>query len=99
MKKGLKTLLLYLLLIGTVILIVVYVSGSFKQKELTTFEVYTYFKEERVKEFVVSNDNVLTLTLYKKNADNIVVLKDGKLEALDLYSHSFRICLRQCRSW
>lgn len=34
-----------------------------------------------------------------KNADNIVVLKDGKLEALDLYSHSFRICLRQCRSW
>ncbi len=72
MKKGLKTLLLYLLLIGTVILIVVYVSGSFKQKELTTFEVYTYFKEERVKEFVVSNDNVLTLTLYKKNADGTI---------------------------
>ena len=62
MKKGFKTLALYLALIAVVVLVVMYVSGSFNaKKELTFSDIYTYFKNEEVAKFEMGNDNVLTI--------------------------------------
>ena len=72
MKKGMKTLLLYLFMIAAVILVVVTVSGSFKPKELTYSEVRDYFKNVQVESFEISNSGVLTMKLYAINSDGTV---------------------------
>ena len=48
MKKGMKTLLFYLVMIAAVIIVVVTVSGSFKPKELTYSDVRDLFKNVQV---------------------------------------------------
>ena len=66
MKKGFKTLALYLVLIAIVVVVVMYVSGSFSPKEEVTFsDVYNYFKNEEVAKFEMSNSNVLTIYKWK----------------------------------
>ena len=65
MKKGTKTLLLYLFMIAAVIIAVTAVSGSFKPKELTYSEVRDLFKDVKVESFEVSNTGILTMTLYE----------------------------------
>ena len=82
MKKGLKTLLVYVVLIALVVGIVAYVSGTTKQEKLKYSEIYGYFANEQVYSFEVSNSNILTLKLYSTNADGSVnhdkdaILKD-----------------------
>ena len=62
MKKGFKTLLLYLVIIAFAVLAVMFVSGSFDPKEDVTFyDVYDSFKNEEVAKFEMSNSNVLTI--------------------------------------
>ena len=62
MKKGFKTLLLYLAIIALVVVVVMYVSGSFSPKEEVTFsDIYNSFKNEEVAKFEMSNTNVLTI--------------------------------------
>ncbi len=72
MKKGMKTLLLYLALIAAVIIVVVAVSGSFKPEKITYADVRELFKNNQVEYFEVSNTGVLTMTLYEINADGSV---------------------------
>ena len=72
MKKGMKTLLFYLVMIAAVILIVATVSGSFKPKELTYSDVRDLFKTCQVQSFEVSNTGVLTMKLYELNDDGTV---------------------------
>ncbi len=72
MKKGFKTLLVYLVLIAAVVLIVAYVSGVNEQEKLAYSEIYGYFENEQVHSFEVSNKNLLKLKLYSLNADGTV---------------------------
>ena len=72
MKKGMKTLLFYLVMIAAVILVVATVSGSFKPKELTYSDVRDLFKNNQVQSFEVSNTGVLTMKLYEINEDGTV---------------------------
>ena len=72
MKKGMKTLLFYLVMIAAVIIVVVTVSGSFKPKELTYSDVRNLFKNVQVQSFEVSNTGVLTMKLYELNDDGTV---------------------------
>ena len=71
MKKGLKTLLLYVVMIAVVMIVVFYVTGSFKPKEITYSEVYDYFQNEQVHSFEVSNTNELTMLLYPSDENGI----------------------------
>jgi len=72
MKKGLKTLLVYLALILAVVLVVAYVSGINKQEKIKYSEIYGYFENEQVYSFGVTNSNILTLKLYSLNEDGTV---------------------------
>ena len=72
MKKGMKTLLFYLVMIAAVIIVVVTVSGSFKPKELTYSDVRDLFKNVQVQSFEVSNTGELTMKLYETNDDGTV---------------------------
>jgi len=72
MKKGMKTLLFYLVMIAAVIIVVATVSGSFKPKELTYSDVRDLFKNNQVQSFEVSNTGVLTMKLYEMNEDGTV---------------------------
>ena len=94
MKKGFKTLLVYLVLIAAVVFIVAYVSGVNEQEKLAYSEIYGYFENEQVHSFEVSNKNVLRLKLYSLNADGTVnydekaLLKDEvsyKLRSVNLF--------------
>ena len=72
MKKGLKTLLIYLVLIVAVVLVVAYVSGVNQQAKMKYSEIYGYFEKGQVHSFEVSNQNVLKLKLYSLNEDGTV---------------------------
>ena len=72
MKKGLKTLLVYLVLILAIVLVVMYVSGVNQQDKMKYSEIYGYFANEQVYSFEVSNSNVLKLKLYSLNEDGTV---------------------------
>ena len=72
MKKGMKTLLLYLVMIAAVILVVATVSGAFSQKGLTYSDVRDLFANNQVHSFEVSNTGVLTMKLYDKNDDGTI---------------------------
>ena len=69
MKKGIKTLLVYVVLIAVVVGIVAFVSGANEQEKLKYSEIYGYFEKEQVHSFEVSNSNILTLKLYQLDAD------------------------------
>ena len=87
MKKGLKTLLLYVVMIAVVMIAVFYVTGSFKPKEITYSEVYDYFKNEQVHSFEVSNTNELTMLLYPTTENGINYDADEK----ELITVSFKL--------
>ena len=72
MKKGLKTLLVYLALIAAVVLVVAYVSGVNQQEKIKYSEIYGYFENGQVYSFEVSTKNVITIKLYSLNADGSV---------------------------
>ena len=87
MKKGLKTLLLYVVMIAVVMIAVFYVTGSFKPKEITYSEVYDYFKNEQVHSFEISNTNELTMLLYPTTENGINYDADEK----ELITVSFKL--------
>ena len=72
MKKGLKTLLVYLALIAAVVLVVAYVSGVNQQEKIKYSEIYGYFESGQVHSFEVSTKNVITIKLYSLNPDGSV---------------------------
>ena len=65
-KSNLKVIIFYVVLIAVIFVAVFAMLGSPSKKEDLKFgEVMDYFKEDRVKEFEVSEDDVLTLVIYK----------------------------------
>ena len=66
MKKGnLKVIIFYVVLIAVIFLAVFAMLGSPANQENVNFsDIMHYFEENRVKEFEVSNDNILTIVVY-----------------------------------
>ena len=66
-KKGnLKVVIFYVALIAIIFVAVFAMLGNpATQEEVNLSDVMNYFEENRVKEFEISNDNVITLTIYK----------------------------------
>ena len=66
MKKGnLKVIIFYVVLIAVIFLAVFAMLGSPANQEDVNFsDIMHYFEENRVKEFEVSNDNILTIVVY-----------------------------------
>ena len=66
MKKGnLKVIIFYVVLIAVIFIAVFAMLGSPAGQEDVNFsDIMHYFEENRVKEFEVSNDNILTIVVY-----------------------------------
>ena len=65
MKKHLKSILFYLLLIGVIITAVSFIFQSAEEEKLLLSEVVTYFKEDRVQDFTIDEDYYLNVTVIK----------------------------------
>ena len=78
MKKHLKSILFYLLLIGVIVTVVAFMFRSTEEEKLILSDVVTYFEQDRVQEFVIDEDYYLSLTLIKVGADGQPLYKaDG----------------------
>ena len=92
MKKGLRTLIIYVVLFAAVIGVIAFVSGTNESDKLKYSDIVEYFEKGQVYSFEVSNSNILTLDLYSLNEDGTVnydtskVTKDAK--SYELYSIS-----------
>ena len=100
MKNNAKVILFYVVLIGVIFLAVFAMMGSPEGKEDLNFsDVMQYFEQDKVKEFKVSNDNVLTLVVYKTDFDGVLAPSDTanlktekinyKLRDVDIFRDSF----------
>ncbi len=79
MKSNLKVAIFYIVLIGVIIFGTAALFQSLPKEEVTFSDVVTYFKNEQVKEFVIDEENTLTMTVR-------VILPDGaEGEALRVY--------------
>ena len=68
-KSNFKVIIFYVALIAIIFVAVFAMLGSPSNKEDVKFsDIIQYFEEDRVKEFEVSNDNVITLVVYTLNA-------------------------------
>ena len=78
MKKHLKSILFYLLLIGVIIAVVSMIFQSTEEEKLILSDVVGYFENNRVQEFVIDEDYYLTMTVIKVDANGDPVYKaDG----------------------
>lgn len=77
-KKGnLKVIIFYVALISIIFIAVFAMLGSPANKEDINFsDIMHYFEEDRVKEFEVSNENVLTLIVYKTDKVGVLAPED-----------------------
>ncbi len=79
MKNNVKVILFYVVLIAVIFFAVFSMLGSPSTKEEIIFsDIMEYFEEDRVKEFVVSNENVLTLVIYKTDKEGVLTPDDVK---------------------
>ncbi len=78
MKKHLKSILFYLLLIGVIIAVVSFMFQSTEEEKLILSDVVTYFENDLVQEFVIDEDYYLSMTVIKTGADGAPLYKaDG----------------------
>ena len=78
MKKHLKSILFYVILIGVIIAAVSMIFQSTEEERLILSDVVGYFENDRVQEFVIDEDYYLTMTVIKVDASGAPVLKaDG----------------------
>ena len=78
MKKGnLKVIIFYVVLIAVIFVAVFAMLGTPQNKEKVNFsDIMQYFEEDRVKEFAVSNENIITLVLYKTDKQGVLTPED-----------------------
>ena len=80
-KSNVKVIIFYIALIAIIFVAVFAMLGSPSNKEDVKFsDIESYFKEDRVKEFEVSNENVITLVVYKGGT-----LIEGKLNPTETF--------------
>ncbi len=102
MKKNnsVRVIIFYLALISLILLAVFAMTGTQQNKENLSFsDVMQYFEEDRVKEFEVSNSNVLTMIVYKSEKSGLLTPEDVvglktekisyKLRNIDLFTSEF----------
>ena len=78
MRKHLKSILFYLLLIGVIITVVSFMFQSTEQEKLVLSDVVDYFERDDVLEFVIDEDYYLSMTVIKRDeAGNPVMKADG----------------------
>ena len=81
MKKHLKSILFYLLLIGVIIAVVSMMFQSTEEEKLVLSDVVTYFEGDNVVEFFIDEEYYLTMTVIKTDAlGNRVTKADGSFE-------------------
>ena len=90
MKGNLKVILFYVVLIAVIFVAVFAMLGSPNgQEEVNFSDIMHYFKEDRVKEFEVSNENVITLVIYK--SDKVGVLTPNDVAGLATEKISYKL--------
>ena len=81
MKKHLKSILFYLLLIGVIIAVVSIMFQSTEEEKLVLSDVVTYFEGDNVVEFFIDEDYYLSMTVIKTDAlGNRLTKADGSFE-------------------
>ena len=90
MKKHLKTIVFYLLLIGVIIALVATIFRGTENEVLVLEDVVTYFEQDAVQSFVIDENYNLTLTVGKTDENGVPVLdENGKLT--ELAEKSYRL--------
>lgn len=94
MKSNAKIIVFYLVLIAVIFVAVFAMLGTPQSKEDPTFsDIMSYFEQDRVKEFLVSNSNVLTMVVYKTDDTGAITDKTEKisykLRDVDIFRDEF----------
>lgn len=94
MKSNAKIIVFYLVLIAVIFVAVFAMLGTPQSKEDPTFsDIMSYFEQDRVKQFVVSNSNVLTMVVYKTDDTGAITDKTEKisykLRDVDIFRDEF----------
>ena len=91
MKKGnLKVIIFYIVLIAIIFVAVFAMLGSPSGKDEVMFsDIVNYFEEDRVKSFEISNDNVITLVIYK--SDKVGVLEPNDVVFAETENVSYKL--------
>ena len=78
MKKHLKSILFYVLLVGVVITLVSVLFQSAEEEKLVLSDVVTHFEKDNVTEFLIDENYYLTMTVIKTDKDgNRIQKADG----------------------
>ena len=90
-KKGnLKVIIFYIALIAIIFIAVFAMLGSnTAQEDIKFSNIIDYFEEDRVKEFELSNENVLTLVVYK--TDKLGVLTPADVAGVPTEKVSYKL--------
>ncbi|MBR2381578.1 MAG: ATP-dependent zinc metalloprotease FtsH [Clostridia bacterium] len=89
-KNGSRVILFYLALIAVIFVAVFAVLGtSTEPKDINFSDIMHYFEEDRVKEFEVSNENIITLVVYK--SDKVGVLTPEDVVNLETEKISYKL--------
>ena len=90
-KKGnLKVIIFYIALIAIIFIAVFAMLGSnTAQEDIKFSNIIDYFEEDRVKEFELSNENVLTLVVYK--TDKLGVLTPADVAGVPTEKISYKL--------
>ncbi|MBQ9978265.1 MAG: ATP-dependent zinc metalloprotease FtsH [Clostridia bacterium] len=98
MKNNVKVILFYVLLIATIFVAVFAIMGNPSSNQEPIFsDIMELFAEDRVKEFEVSSENVLTLIVYKTDKEGVLTDVTGlktekisyKLRDVELFREEF----------
>ena len=89
-KNNSKVIIFYLALIAIIFVAVFSVLGTSNTQEKVNFsDIMHYFEEDRVKEFEVSNENIITLVIYK--TDKVGVLTPEDVVNLETQKVSYKL--------
>ena len=90
-KSNAKVIIFYIVLIAVIFIAVFAMLGSNNNKEEVNFsDIMHYFQEDRVKEFIVSNENVLTMHIYKVDKVGVLTPNDVATATTEEISYKLR---------
>ncbi|MBQ9801452.1 MAG: ATP-dependent zinc metalloprotease FtsH [Clostridia bacterium] len=85
MKKHIKSILLYLLLIGLVIAAVATIYQQTEEEKIVLGDVVAYFESDRVTSFLIDEKYYITMNVIKTDADgNFVTKEDGSFSTSEI---------------
>ena len=91
MKNNFKVILFYVVLIAVIFFAVFSMLGTSNDKKgITHSEIMQYFEDDQVKNFVISDDNVITLEVYKTDKEGLLTPDDVKDLPTEKISYKLR---------